>query len=348
MFLKYFGLTVGACLVVYSASIQFSDAHNRQKYDDSMRIRVVGSSTVFPFSTLAAEYFGKKTGYQTPIVEATGTGGGIQAFCAGVGFSTPDMVNASRAMKPVERELCKNNGVKDIFEIPLGQDGLVIAGARNPKGIFLDITKEQIFLALAPQIPQNGKLVPNPYQRWSDIDKNLPNRKIKVLGPPPTSGTRDSFVEMVMEEGCKTVKGAAELGLTGQSCRTIREDGHWQDMGENDNLIVQKINADPDNVGLFGFAYYEENKQVLRAALIDKVDPTFATIIDGTYKISRPLYVYVKVKHFAIKQGLEVFAKEFISDDASREFGYLPERGLIPISAARRDIVRSNITKVAG
>ena len=185
---------------------------------------------------------------------------------------------------------------------------------------------------------------PNPYKKWSDISPSLPDRNIKVLGPPPTSGTRDSFVEMVLEEGCKHVKGAKELGLHKKTCRAIREDGHWQDMGENDNLIVQKVNADPDNIGIFGFAYYEENKNVLRAALISGVEPTFETIKNKQYQIARPLFVYVKTAHFPLKESLRKFAKEFVSGDAAGEFGYLSERGLVPLSAERRAEIRQNLS----
>ena len=312
---------------------------------DEQRIRVVGSSTVFPFSTIVAEYFGKKTGFKTPIIEATGTGGGVQAFCSGIGLTTPDVVNASRAMKESEKELCKQNGVTDIIEVPLGYDGLVIAGARKEGGIKLNITKKQLFLALANQIPHNGKLIPNPYQKWSDIDKELPDRIIKVLGPPPTSGTRDSFAEMVLEEGCKTVADAEKLGLTGKACQAIREDGHWQDMGENDNLIIQKIDADPDNVGIFGLAYYDENKNILQPALIDNVLPSFKTVADKTYGISRPLFIYVKKNNYSVKSGIDIFAREFLSNDASDEFGYLAERGLVPLSLAERKKFRESLTR---
>lgn len=318
---------------------QFStDSHKNRE-----RIRIVGSSTVFPFATVAAEYFGKKTGYPTPIIEATGTGGGMQAFCSGIGSRTPDIANASRKIKDGEVELCKKNGVTDILEVPLGYDGLVIAGANKSNGVHLNITKRQLFLALASKIPQNGKLIENPYKNWSDIDKSLPNRKIKVLGPPPTSGTRDSFSEMIMEEGCKDWDEAIKLGLQKEACRMMREDGHWQDMGENDNLIVQKVNADPDNVGIFGYAYYRENRNILKATLIDNVAPTIPTILDKTYSVSRPLYMYVKKQHFALKAGMALFLREVLSDDAMSNYGYLPERGLIPLPIAKRDEVRKEI-----
>jgi len=260
------------------------------------------------------------------------------------GAKTPDIANASRQIKPSEVKKCKENGVDDIIEIPLGHDGLVIAGARKEGGITLNITKKQLFLALAPRLPLDGKLVPNPNKKWSDISKDLPKRRIKVLGPPPTSGTRDSFVEMVLEEGCKDVAGAKELGLYKKTCRAIREDGYWQDMGENDNLIVQKVNADPDNIGIFGFAYYEENKNVLRAALISGIEPTFETIKNKKYQIARPLFIYIKAAHFSFKESLRVFAKEFVSGDAAGAFGYLSERGLVPLDADRRAQIRKNLS----
>lgn len=344
MFGKIVAYVFAGAALYYAVSSEFFSAKDQSPFAHTERIRVVGSSTVFPFATIAAEYFGKKTGYKTPIIEATGTGGGMQAFCSGTGLKTPDIANASRKIKASEVKKCKENGIHDIIEIPLGHDGLVIAGARKENGINLNITKKQLFLALAPRLPKDGKLVPNPYEKWSDISEDLPNRRIKVLGPPPTSGTRDSFVEMVLEEGCKEVAGAKALGLHKKTCRAIREDGYWQDMGENDNLIVQKVNADPDNIGIFGFAYYEENKNVLRAALISGIEPTYETIKNKQYQIARPLFVYIKAAHFSLKESLRLFAKEFISGDAAGEFGYLSERGLVPLSADKRAEIRKNLS----
>ncbi|MEM6603478.1 MAG: substrate-binding domain-containing protein [Pseudomonadota bacterium] len=343
MLKKFIFLTLGLVVIYYALESEFAVSSVQPSHDLEKRIRVVGSSTVFPFSAIAAEYFGKKTGHKTPIIEATGTGGGMQAFCAGIGEATPDMSNASRRIKASEVKKCQAHGVTDILEIPLGFDGLVIAGARQKDGIRLNLTKEKIFRALAPRLPVDGVLVPNPNKSWKDIDPSLPDREIKVLGPPPTSGTRDSFAEMVLEEGCKSIPGARALGLHKKACHAIREDGHWQDMGENDNLIVQKVNADPDNIGIFGFAYYNENKNLLRAANIHDVAPTFETIKNKDYAIARPLFVYVKREHFALKPSLKYFAYEFLSNDAAGDFGYLADRGLVPLTAEERGKVRKSL-----
>ena len=309
------------------------------------QIRIVGSSTVYPFSTAVAEQFGRSSGGKTPVVESTGTGGGIKLFCSGVGDQTPDIANASRRMKDSELAACQAAGVKDIVEVKIGYDGIVIANSKKAKPIAL--TKRQIFLALAKQVPVNGMLVPNPYKQWSDIDRSLPALKIEVLGPPPTSGTRDAFVELAMEGGAKTFPMLAELKATNEDgfkavAHAIREDGAYVEAGENDNLIVQKLAANPHAFGVFGYSFLEENTDKVRGNTVDGVAPSFEAISDGSYGISRPLFFYVKKAHVGKVAGLEKFIAAFLSDAAASEDGYLADKGLIPLSDAERAGVRKS------
>ncbi len=277
-------------------------------------IRIVGSSTVFPFSTAVAEQFGRNPDYPTPIVESTGSGGGLKLFCAGIGENTPDIANASRRIKAKEFTQCRENGVDEIVEIIIGYDGIVIANAlRGPR---FSLTIEQLTLALAA----NGPLP----EMWSDIDPSLPAIAIEVLGPPPSSGTRDAFEELVLHVGCETTDLVA--------CESIsmREDGIYVDAGENDNLIVSKLETNPNALGIFGFSFLDQNFDVIKGALVDGVEPTFDAIADGDYTISRSLYVYVKAAHIGVIPGLEGFVAELVSDAASGEDGYLADKGLIP------------------
>ena len=309
------------------------------------QIRIVGSSTVFPFSTAVAEEFGKTSGFKTPIVESTGTGGGLKLFCGGVGVDHPDMTNASRAIKESEVKLCAENGVTEIVEIKIGFDGIVIANARASGQV--DLTLQQVFLALAREVPVGGQLVPNPYKMWSDIDGALPNVAIEVLGPPPTSGTRDAFVELAMEGGCK---GIAEIDALKESdekrhkevCQTIREDGAFVEAGENDNLIVQKLDANPSAFGVFGYSFLDQNLDKLRGSKISGVEPTFEAIAAGDYPVSRSLYFYVKKAHMGVVPGIAEFVAEFTSDKAMGNDGYLADKGLIPLPEAERGTVQSN------
>jgi len=293
------------------------------------QIRIVGSSTVFPFSTAVAEQFGRMGKFKTPVVESTGTGGGFKLFCAGVGEGYPDITNASRRIKKSEFDDCTKASAK-LTEVKIGFDGIVVANSRATKA--MSLTLGQLFLALAKQVPQNGKLVNNPYRIWSDIDKSLPNVKIEVLGPPPTSGTRDAFVELAMEGGCAQAKGAKEAGLTGSKCHAIREDGAWIDAGENDNLIVQRIEADPNAVGIFGYSFLYENADKLQGVKIAGVEPTFDTIADASYGLSRPLFIYIKNAHRKVIPGMNEFVAEYTSDAAMGKDGYLHERGLVVLS----------------
>ena len=295
------------------------------------QIRIVGSSTVFPFTSAVAEQFGKAGQFKTPVVESTGTGGGLKLFCAGVGVDHPDITNASRKIKDSEIEQCAKNGVKEITEVKVGFDGIALANSKaGPK---MSITEAQIWQALAKEVPQGGKLVPNPYKNWSEIDASLPNEKIEVLGPPPTSGTRDAFVELVLDKGCeefaevKALEGDAKKA----ACQSIREDGAFIEAGENDNLIVQKLEANKAAFGVFGYSFLDQNVDKLQGSAVNGVEPTFETISSGEYPVSRSLYVYVKNAHVGVIPGIKEFVAEYMSDKASGEEGYLVDKGLIPL-----------------
>lgn len=297
------------------------------------QIRIVGSSTVYPFTTAVAEQFGKGGKFKTPVVESTGTGGGFKLFCAGVGEGHPDMTNASRAINKSEFGDCTKNGVK-MTEIKVGFDGIVLANAKSAPTV--NITKGQIFLALSKQVPVGGKLVDNPYKTWSEIDKSLPNAKIEVLGPPPTSGTRDSFVELVMQDGCAEIPGLKDLGMSGSKCSAIREDGSWIDAGENDNLIVQKLISNPAAFGVFGYSFLDQNSDKVKGATVEGVQPTFDNISSGKYKVARPLFFYVKNNHLGSIPGIKEFVAEYTSEKAWGNDGYLGAKGLVPLPAADR------------
>ena len=305
------------------------------------QIRIVGSSTVFPFTTTVAERFGKSTDFKTPVVEATGSGGGLKLFCSGVGIATPDMANASRRIKASEVANCAQNGVKNIIEAKIGYDGIVIANAKTAP--IIDLTLAQLFLALAKDIPTaNGQTEPNPYMTWAQIDPSLPDVKIEVLGPPPTSGTRDAFVELAMEGGCQTIAWVADLHDTDINayktlCHTIREDGAYVEAGENDNLIVQKLGANPSAFGIFGYSFLEQNADSVQGAQINGVSPEFEAIASGDYPISRSLYFYVKKAHVGVVPGIAEFLREFTSEDAWGEDGYLVDKGLIPLTEEERE-----------
>ncbi len=297
------------------------------------QIRIVGSSTVFPFATAVAERFGKTTQFKTPVVEATGSGGGLKLFCAGIGVGHPDIANSSRRIKASEVEGCAKNGVADIVEVKIGYDGIVIANSK--KAGRLDLSLRDIFLALAKQVPGGeAQLVANPYRTWKDVNPSLPATKIEVLGPPPTSGTRDAFVELVMEGGCATFEWIGALKKTDANryksiCHTIREDGAYVEAGENDNLIVRKLQANPDAMGIFGFSFLDQNGDRVQGSLIGGVEPDFDLIAGGEYPIARPLYIYVKKAHAGFIPGIEEFLAEFTSDKAWGEDGYLADKGLI-------------------
>ncbi|MEX0814583.1 MAG: PstS family phosphate ABC transporter substrate-binding protein [Dongiaceae bacterium] len=308
------------------------------------QIRIVGSSTVFPFATAVAERFGKTTTFKTPVVESTGTGGGFKLFCAGVGEGHPDIANASRAIKESEVKTCAENGVTEITEVKIGYDGIVIANAKNAPA--LNLTVAQVWQALAKNVPVNGRLAANPYKMWSDIDPSLPAEKIEVFGPPPTSGTRDAFVELVLDKGCEAFAevGALDTDAGKAACQTVREDGAFIEAGENDNLIVQKIEANPRSLGVFGFSFLDQNADKIQGSAIAGVAPTFEAIADGSYPVSRPLFIYVKNTHVGVVPGIAAYVAEFVSDRAAGEDGYLADKGLIPLPEAERKEVMHRAT----
>ncbi len=314
-------------------------------------IYIVGSSTVYPFSTVVAERFGRSTGFKTPKVESTGSGGGLKLFCDGVGVDYPDITNASRAIKASEVEMCAANGVKEIVEVKIGYDGIVIAQSLQSTPIAL--TRAEIFLALAKQVPGagSGELVDNPYENWSDINPELPATRIEVLGPPPTSGTRDAFVELAMEGGCKSIAWIKELKSSDGDqykaiCHTIREDGAFIEAGENDNLIVQKLEANPLAMGIFGFSFLDQNADKVVGAAVDGVVPTFDAIADGEYPVSRPLFFYAKKVHVDVIPGLRELLREFTSERAWGDEGYLSDRGLIPMPVEERGQVAADVRQL--
>lgn len=314
-------------------------------------ISIVGSSTVYPFATTVAEQFGKTTKFKTPKIESTGSGGGFKLFCAGVGVSNPDISNASRAIKKSEFETCQKNGVKDIVEVKIGYDGIVLANSKDAKQ--MNISRKDIYLALAKDVPNpkdESKTIANPYNTWHDIDANLPNVKIEVLGPPPTSGTRDAFVELVMDEGCAEFPSIKALKKTDKKafkslCQTIREDGGYIEAGENDNLIVQKLESNQSAFGIFGFSFLDQNSDKIQGSKVDGIAPTFEAIADGTYPVSRPLFFYVKKAHIGTIPGMEEYLAEFSSEKAWGNDGYLADKGLIPMPDAERakyaDVVKN-------
>jgi phosphate transport system substrate-binding protein len=312
------------------------------------QIRAVGSSTVFPFTTTVAENYARTSGRKAPIVESTGTGGGFRLFCAGVGTQHPDISNASRPITKSEIETCAKNGVTSITEVRIGFDGIVLAVKKGSAKF--DLTRQQVWLALARQVPRNGQLVANPHQRWSDIDPSLPNIAIEVMGPPPTSGTRDAFVEMLMDFGCKDfaeIKAIADARARAQACAAIREDGKFIEAGENDNLIVQRLVAGQGvAIGIFGYSFLEENLDKLQAKHVDTVEPTFENISSGKYPVSRSMFVYVKNAHAGVIPGLREFVSEYVSDRSMGENGYLEKKGLIPLPKAEREKVRSNASNL--
>ena len=308
-------------------------------------INVVGSSTVYPFTTAVAEQFGRQGRFKTPKVESTGTGGGIKLFCNGVGVQHPDAANASRRMNASEFASCRQNGVTEILEVKVGFDGLTIAESK--KSPFSALTRKQVYLALAKQIPDPANpttLIANPHKTWKDVDPSLPAVKIEVLGPPPTSGTRDSFHELYMEPGCRTypwintMRGQDEKRFK-RICHTLREDGAFIEAGENDNLIVQKIGTNPNALGIFGYSFLEENQDKLRGTRIDGVEPTYETISSGKYAPSRPLFIYIKKAHIGVIPGLREFVDEYVSEKAIGEEGYLAERGLV--TQPKPDLVKT-------
>ncbi|MEQ8266343.1 MAG: substrate-binding domain-containing protein [Parvibaculum sp.] len=333
MNVKLKSLTMAATVAVAAFSVA-GVAHARDQ------ISIVGSSTVFPYTQAVAEQFSNETGSPAPVVESTGTGGGMKIFCGGIGAEHADITGASRAMKASEYADCQTNGVKSITEVLIGFDGLSMAVSR--KGTELDLTKAQLFQALAAKVEVDGKIVDNPYKKWSDIDGSLPDVEITVFGPPPTSGTRDAWVELVMEEGCEEFPAieALEKDAKKEICQRMRTDGPFVEAGENDNLIVQRLESDPNAYGIFGFSFLYENQDKLQGLMIEGVSPSIETIADHSYKVSRPLFFYVKNAHRGVIPGLNEFVATYVSEESMGDGGYLSERGLIPLSAEKREEVR--------
>ncbi len=304
------------------------------------QIRIVGSSTVFPFSTAVAETFGKTTNFKTPVVESTGSGGGLKLFCSGTGDKHPDITNASRRIKKSEVAKCAKNGIKDIVEVKVGYDGIVLANSKDAARV--KFTQRDLFLALAKNVPNGeGKTIANPYKTWKDVNPSLPDMAIEVMGPPPTSGTRDAFDELAMEKGCKSFPWIKALKKKDKPafkalCQTLREDGAYIEAGENDNLIVQKLRANPKAFGIFGFSYLDQNADKVQGSLIKGKAPTFENISDGSYPVSRPLFFYVKKSQVGSVPGIREYIAEFTSEKAWGDEGYLTDKGLIPMSKAER------------
>jgi phosphate transport system substrate-binding protein len=313
-------------------------------------IRIVGSSTVFPFTTTVAEQFGANSKFGTPLVESTGTGGGMKLFCEGVGQNFADITGASRRIKGSEWDLCQANGVSDIVEVMIGYDGIVLANTKRAEAF--DLTPQQVFLALAREVPVNGRLVPNPYERWSDISADLPDLPIQVFGPPPSSGTRDAFLELAMEPGAKSLPLLADIaeddgGLFVEIAHAIREDGKWIDAGENDGAIVQRLTKNPEALGVFGYSFLLQNEDRVRGAKIDGIAPTFQSIATGDYEISRSMFIYVKKAHAGVVPGLNEFVHAFTDERAWGDEGYLVDKGLIPLPGQIRGEMAASARSMA-
>ena len=302
-------------------------------------VSIAGSSTVLPFATIIAEQVGKNPKNKTPVVESGGSSVGKKGVCEGTGLKYIDIGNASSRMKVKELKYCKKNKV-DVTEIKVGYDGIVVASSK--KGTLLKISKYDLGKALTAKVPVNGKMVDNPYKKWSDVNPSLPNLPIKVMGPPTTSGTRASFVEMVNQKGyCKKSKEVKAIGYKSKKCRAMRTDGAYVEAGEQDNLIVKKLQADPNTFGIFGFSYLDQNMDVLQGAIIDGNEPSFENIADGKYSISRALYFYVKHSHLGIVPGVEAYVKEWTKH--WDEDGMLADAGMIPLPDAEKDIMLSRM-----
>lgn len=337
-----FKALVSALALVATSAVMAGSAHAGEQ------IRIVGSSTVYPFTTAVAEQFGKTGGGKTPVVESTGTGGGMKIFCEGVGADKADATNASRRMKKAEFEACAKNGVTDIVELKVGFDGLTLS--QSKAGPAIKLTLAQVFLALAEQVPgADGKLVANPNMMWSDIDKSLPAIKIEVLGPPPTSGTRDSLHELMLEVGAAQIPALVELKKADakafeKAWKSIRKDGAYVEAGENDNVIVQKLDANKNAFGVFGYSFLEENAAKLRGVALDGAEPNYDNISGGKYKGSRPLFIYFKKAHVGVTPGLDKFMAEYVSDKALGTEGYLARKGLVTLPKDQLAAERKNVT----
>ncbi len=316
------------------------------------QIKIVGSSTVYPFASSVAEELGATTKYPTPVVESTGSGGGMKLFCAGNGLNTPDITNASRRMKTKEFKMCQENGVTDITESVIGYDG--IAFAQSNSNAPFDISREHLALAVAKEVPsKDGKsLIANPYKKWSDIDASLPNREIIVYGPPKSSGTRDAFEELVMQKVFKKMPVYTDLYKADKKANkkykkysVVRTDGAYVESGENDNLIVQKLNKNKSAFGVFGFSFLVENDDMIQGATINGVAPTPDTISSGDYPVSRSLFFYVKNSHAKEVPAMNKYVDLFMSEKMIGKDGILGEIGLIALPDSTRNAIRASVAK---
>ncbi len=344
---RFLAITISSALLINTAFAAGITQFSFFKNSSRNYISIVGSSTVYPFAATIAEKFGRQKKFRTPTVESTGTGGGFKLFCSGVGVEFPDFSNASRKIEESELERCTENNVKDIGEIKIGYDGIVLANSLAGKKFHL--TRKQIFLALAERIPYRGKLIDNPFRKWNEIDSRLPAIAIRVYGPPSTSGTRDAFVELVLEKACadlpEFIETYPDQKIRQKKCHTIRSDEIFIEAGENDNLILQKLRNDKDAFGIFGFSFLEENKNSIQAATIENIEPSFETIISTKYSVSRPLFIYFKREHFDLIPGMKEFIREIVSKDTLGADGYLVQKGLIPLSNSELKKLRDETLK---
>ena len=347
LYSRLLAITISSALLINTAFAAGLPQTSLFKNNTRDYISIVGSSTVYPFTAAIAERFGRKKKFHTPTVESTGTGGGFKLFCSGIGSEFPDFSNASRKIEESELARCQENGIKNIGEIKIGYDGIILANSLAGKKFHL--TKAQIFLALAEKIPHRGKLIDNPFRKWSEIDYRLPAVDIRVYGPPSTSGTRDAFVELVLEKACtdlpEFIAAYPEKKIRQKKCHTIRSGGVFIEAGENDNLILQKLRNDKDAFGIFGFSFLEENKNSIQAATIENIEPTFDTIISTKYSVSRPLFIYFKREHFDLVPGMKEFIREIISKNTLGADGYLMQKGLIPLPDSELKKLRDETLK---
>jgi phosphate transport system substrate-binding protein len=326
-------------LVAAIAALAAGPALAQQARD---QIRIVGSSTVFPFTSAVAEQFARAGQFRAPIVESIGTGAGFRAFCAGVGVTHPDISNASRRITAAEVTACRQNGVTDIVELKIGFDGIVMATRRGSQT--MNLTREHIWRGLAREVPVNGQWVRNPFTTWNQVDPALPALAIEAMGPPPTSGTRDSFNELVLLGGCANVaeiRAISDAAERNRRCQQMREDGKFIEAGENDNLIVQRLaSGAPGAFGIFGYSFLDQNRDRIEGKTVDGVAPTFENISAGRYPVSRSMYIYLKKAHVGVIPGLREFMAEYASERAVGQRGYLASRGLITLPAADRETQR--------
>ena len=315
-------------------------------------ISIVGSSTVYPFATVVAERFGRVSDFKTPKIESTGSGGGLKLFCTGLGVETPDITNSSRRIKKSEFDQCLENGVTDIVEVLIGYDGIAVANSvESPQ---LTLTRQDLYLALAKSVPNpdgSESVIENPYKTWQEVNADLPDVDIEVLGPPPTSGTRDAFVELAMEGGCNEFDFIEAMKKSDKNayksiCHTMREDGAYIEAGENDNLIVQKLEANPDALGIFGFSFLDQNSDMVQSSVVEGFEADFDAIADGDYPISRPLYFYVKGQHIGQVPGIVEYLSEFTSEGAWGEEGYLADKGMIPLGDEKRMEIGTSVREL--